>query len=224
VITLRRVGGELVQVGRVDGLGKGERIYSVRFIGDTGYVVTFRQTDPLYTVDLRDPARPAVVGALKIPGYSAYLHPVADGRLLGLGRGPASNGRTGTQVSLFDVSALATAERIGLFTQADSYSAAEHDPHAFLYWQPAKLMVVPLHRQKNQQTGFLLLRVEDRSVHEAGFVEFTEHGAQPERALVVGDTLWMFSAAVAVATTLDGSKRHASLIIGDPIGAPPVRK
>ena len=73
-------------IGSVTGLGKGERIYAVRFMGEQGYVVTFRQIDPLYTLDLRDPTAPKVVGELKIPGYSAYLHPVGEGRLLGIGR------------------------------------------------------------------------------------------------------------------------------------------
>ena len=80
VHVLAERGGRLTEIGKVGGLGKGERIYSVRFIGPTGYVVTFRQIDPLYVIDLRDPSRPAVTGELKITGYSAYLHPTADGR------------------------------------------------------------------------------------------------------------------------------------------------
>ena len=79
ITVLTRKGDELTQVGRVAGLGVGERIYAVRFMGDTGYVVTFRQTDPLYTVDLSNPAAPKVTGELKITGYSAYLHPAGDG-------------------------------------------------------------------------------------------------------------------------------------------------
>ena len=76
----------LVRVGRLGGLGRGERIYSVRFAGAVGYMVTFRQVDPLYTLDLSDPAAPAVHGELKIPGYSDYLHPIDSGTLLGVGR------------------------------------------------------------------------------------------------------------------------------------------
>ena len=77
----------------------------MRFIGDRGYVVTFRQTDPLYTLDLADPARPRVTGELKILGYSAYLHPVGEHELLGVGQDATPEGiRLGTQVSLFDVS------------------------------------------------------------------------------------------------------------------------
>ena len=72
--------------GAIGGLGKGERVYAVRFVGDTGYVVTFRQVDPLYTVDLANPARPRVLGELKIPGYSAYLHPIGEDLLLGVGQ------------------------------------------------------------------------------------------------------------------------------------------
>src|SRR5215472_14152412 len=79
---LQQRGDGLIEVGRLEGLGKGERVYSVRFVGPTGYVVTFRQTDPLYVVDIRDPANPAAVGELKLTGYSAYLHPAGDGRLI----------------------------------------------------------------------------------------------------------------------------------------------
>ena len=105
--TLRQRDGALVQAGRIGGLGKGERVYAVRFVGDIGYVVTFRQIDPLYTIDLSVPERPRVLGELKIPGYSAYLHPVGEDLLLGVGQDATEEGRpTGTQLSLFDVSDL----------------------------------------------------------------------------------------------------------------------
>ena len=68
------------------GLGRGERVYAVRIIGDTGYVVTFRQIDPLYTLDLHDPAQPQLLGELELPGYSSYLHPISDDLLLGIGQ------------------------------------------------------------------------------------------------------------------------------------------
>jgi uncharacterized secreted protein with C-terminal beta-propeller domain len=85
VSVLRQVGDELQQIGQVGELGKTEEIQGVRFIGTAGYVVTFRQTDPLYAIDLSDPTKPVTVGELKIPGYSAYLHPVGEGLLLGVG-------------------------------------------------------------------------------------------------------------------------------------------
>ena len=94
-------------VGRVGGLGRGERVYAVRFVDDVGYVVTFRQVDPLYTLDLSNAERPRVLGELKIAGYSSYLHPIGDDLLLGIGQDATEQGRTlGTQLSLFDVSDL----------------------------------------------------------------------------------------------------------------------
>ncbi|MGE0796572.1 MAG: beta-propeller domain-containing protein, partial [Acidimicrobiia bacterium] len=83
VTVLTDDGETLRQVGQVGGLGRDEQIYAVRFLGDKGYVVTFRRTDPLYVLDLSDPASPRVTGELKIPGYSAYLHPLEGDLLIG---------------------------------------------------------------------------------------------------------------------------------------------
>ena len=91
---LGQQGSSLVTLGRVGGLGRGERIRAVRFVGDTAYVVTFRQIDPLYTVDLSDPAAPKVLGQLELLGFSAYLHPLGNGLLLGVGQDATAQGRT----------------------------------------------------------------------------------------------------------------------------------
>src|SRR6056297_2390304 len=117
VYVLRPNGDELQQISSIGGLGKGEQIYAVRFLGDVGYVVTFRQIDPLYVLDLSDPAAPVLDGELKIPGYSAYLHPVGEGLLLGVGQDATDEDRTtGTQLSLFDVSDHAGAARSGCWS------------------------------------------------------------------------------------------------------------
>ena len=104
--------GRLVQVGAVGGLGEGERIYAVRFMGDTGFVVTFRQIDPLYTLDLSDPRAPRVVGELKVPGLLGL--PAPGRRRAAARRGPGRDGggprAPGVQLSLFDVSDLAQAD------------------------------------------------------------------------------------------------------------------
>ncbi|MFQ5554578.1 MAG: beta-propeller domain-containing protein [Acidimicrobiia bacterium] len=137
--------GVLETIGSVDGLGRGEQIFSVRFLGDVGYVVTFRQTDPLYTIDLSDPADPRVAGEVKILGYSAYLHPVDDGLLLGIGQDATEQGRTlGTQVSLFDVSDLASPHRIDQLTLGEGNSSVEYDHRAFLHWPQTGLAVLPV--------------------------------------------------------------------------------
>ena len=96
---------DMVIVGMIEGLAKGETIKSVRFMGDTGYVVTFEQTDPLFVIDLKNPEKPEVLGELKIPGFSNYLHPVTENYLLGIGVNGDDNGaKNGMKVSLFDVS------------------------------------------------------------------------------------------------------------------------
>jgi uncharacterized secreted protein with C-terminal beta-propeller domain len=148
IVTVLELGDdELVQVGQVTGLGLTETIYAVRFMGDVGYVVTFRQTDPLYTLDLRDPTDPQVTGELKIMGYSAYLHPMGDDLLLGVGQDADERGRTkGMQLSLFDVSDPAAPAVLDQIDLVDSYSDVEYDHHAFLHWPATGLTAVPFER------------------------------------------------------------------------------
>jgi hypothetical protein len=144
VYVLRPNGTDLAQISSVSGLGKGEQIHSVRFIDDVGYVVTFRQTDPLYVIDLSDPANPTLQGELKIPGYSAYLHPVGDGLLLGVGQDATLEGRTtGTQLSLFDVSDPTNPQLISSLP-IGGHSDVEWDHKAFLFWEPDGTIVIPV--------------------------------------------------------------------------------
>jgi len=147
VTALRLDGDRLVEVGRVEGLGPNEEIKAVRMAGDRGYVVTFRKTDPLFVLDLADPARPKVAGELKVPGFSEYLHPLPDGRLLGVGQdADESTGRTrGLQVSLFDVSDPTAPKRLDTWkAPAGSHSPVETDHKAFLYWAPTGNVVLPV--------------------------------------------------------------------------------
>lgn len=145
VVTMRRDGEALREIGRAGGLGKGERIYAVRFEGDTAYVVTFRQTDPFYTLDLADPTAPKVLGELKITGYSGYLHPIDGDLVIGVGQEASSQGRVqGTKVSLFDVQDLANPVELAKWTLPGSSSGAEWDHHAFLWWPATKTLVLPV--------------------------------------------------------------------------------
>ena len=214
--------------GHVTGLGRTERIYSVRFMGPVGYVVTFRQTDPLYTVDLSDPAQPRVRGSVALTGFSAYLHPASDTRLIGIGRQADAMGHVGgTQVSLFDVSDLAAPTRLATFALTAAISSAEFDPHAFLYWPGSRVMVVPLQATgmapgvpvppdgaaqspDAPQSGALVLRIDDSGITETGFVtqpDTTSTTGYPgyspiERSLIIGQTLWTISTAGARASDL----------------------
>jgi len=149
VTILQPVGGALVPVGQVSGLGQGEKIYGVRFLGSLGYVVTFRQTDPLYVLDLSDPHHPALRGQLQLPGYSSYLHPLGGGLLLGLGRDVDGNYRTtGVQLSLFDVSDPAHPVLRSRIHLDNAWTSADTDHHQFLYWGPRHLAVVPLQQSQ----------------------------------------------------------------------------
>ncbi|MDX6718673.1 MAG: hypothetical protein QOJ63_927 [Solirubrobacteraceae bacterium] len=216
VTVLAERGTTLAPLGRVGGLGRGERIYAVRFVGDKGYVVTFRQVDPLYTLDLSDKADPKVAGELKLLGYSAYLHPVSDDLLLGVGQDAgAEGGRLGTQLSLFDVSDLhKPVRRAQAALGASSSTTAEFDPHAFLFWKPAGLAVIPLSaygRADGQPTfeGAIGFRVGPASLGEAGRIVHPDQGAQRgfappiARSLVIDDTLYTLSYAGLQASRLD---------------------
>jgi hypothetical protein len=182
---LQQQGEALIEVGRLEGLGKGEQVHSVRFVGPTGYVVTFRQTDPLYVVDLRDPANPAAVGELKLTGYSAYLHPAGDGRLIGVGQEATARGRVlGTQVSLFDVRDPSKPDLLARYQLNGGHSETEVDPHAFLYWPKTGLVLIPVTPSWN---GALALTIDGATIRELGRVG---PGRQIRRSLVIGDTLW----------------------------------
>ena len=182
---LKQEGDALSEIGLLEGLGKGERVYSVRFTGPTAYVVTFRQTDPLYVVDISDPSNPAAVGELQLTGYSAYLHPVGNGRLIGVGQEANVRGRVlGTQVSLFDVSDASRPNLIGRYQLNGGRSEAEADPHAFLFWPRTGLVLIPVTPSTN---GALALTIDGSGIRELGRVG---PGRQIRRSLVIGDTVW----------------------------------
>jgi uncharacterized secreted protein with C-terminal beta-propeller domain len=201
VTTLGERAGALVPLGRVGGLGKGERVYAVRFIGDVGYVVTFRQVDPLYTLDLSQPARPVVRGELKIRGYSAYLHPVGDDLLLGIGQDATDEGRlVGAQASLFDVSDLRSPKRLDALSLGKGWSEAEQTHHAFLWWPKTRLAVLPLQSfGESPFAGALGLRVQRAGgISVAGRVTHPTDlapggGVAIRRSVVVGDVLYTVS-------------------------------
>lgn len=207
----------LTQVGQVGGLGRTERIFAVRFIGPVGYVVTFRQVDPLYTIDLSDPTDPRVVGELKITGYSAYLHPVGPDRLIGVGQEASEQGRQlGTQVSLFDVSDPAAPKRLAQYHVPGGQSAVEFSHHAFLYWEPARLAVVPFTRYDAGRPAAraVALRTGPARLDEVGQVSHAAHDTgrrdpSIQRSLVVGDRLYTVSGLGIMASALDSLAERA---------------
>ena len=138
VLTLAERDGRLVETGRVDRLGVDEEIKSVRWFDDLAIVVTFRQTDPLYAVDLTDTDAPRLLGELKIPGYSQYLHPISDTRLIGVGQraDPRTGAERGGQAALFDIADLRNPRRLDTVAYPrHSWMNAAEDPRQFT-WLP----------------------------------------------------------------------------------------
>jgi uncharacterized secreted protein with C-terminal beta-propeller domain len=124
-------------IGALTGLAPGERIYATRFQGDRAYMVTFVQVDPLFTIDLSRPTEPKAVGELKIPGYSAYLHPIGKDHVLGVGMaGDWDGGLSGIAISLFDVTDFADPQQQDQLTLECEGSSSEAlwDHHAILVY------------------------------------------------------------------------------------------
>jgi uncharacterized secreted protein with C-terminal beta-propeller domain len=144
VVVLAQDGTSLKQIGQTEDLAPGERIMSARFQGERGFVVTYRQVDPLFALDLKDPAAPKVTGALKVPGYSTYLHFTDETHLLGVGRDGAA-----LKISLFDVSDLTAPKEVqtlvmGGDANTSFWSEAEWDQKAFTYFPAKKLLALPI--------------------------------------------------------------------------------
>ncbi|MEM2941254.1 MAG: beta-propeller domain-containing protein [Thermoproteota archaeon] len=139
-------------VGRLEDLAPGEEIYSARFMGSRCYLVTFKKVDPLFTIDLSNPAEPKVLGKLKIPGYSDYLHPYDENHFIGIGKETveAEEGDfawyQGLKISLFDVSDVSSPREVGKIIIGDrgTDSPVLRDHHAFLFDRRRSLLVIPI--------------------------------------------------------------------------------
>lgn len=146
ICSLYVLDSDLKTVGQVENIAHNEQIKSVRYMGDTAYVVTFRNTDPLFVIDLKDPTKPAVKGELKLPGYSAYMHPISDTMILGIGyNGDSQNADfTSLKVSIFDVSDMSNPKEISTLTYDNCCSYVVDDPKAFLYNKAENYIVLPV--------------------------------------------------------------------------------
>jgi uncharacterized secreted protein with C-terminal beta-propeller domain len=131
ITVLHQDGDTLTPIGTVRGIGPREQIKSVRWFDDLAVVVTFRQVDPLYTVDLTDPAAPKVLGELKIPGFSSYLHPLGNDLLLGLGT--SGQGGAGGQIATFDLADLTKPKQLDVLRIPEAELVASYDPHGFTF-------------------------------------------------------------------------------------------
>jgi uncharacterized secreted protein with C-terminal beta-propeller domain len=238
---LEAVDGRLVTVGDVPGLAPGERLHSVRFMGDQAFVVTFgpidgNWIDPLWTIDVSDPTEPRVIGELEIPGFSDYLHWAGANHLVGLGRdADIETGRSlAPQISLFDVSDFESPQLSGRVTFGDadwSWSEAFADHHAISYFPETGVLAIPMttiEARPLARNGQRMLFQEER--HDLWVFQINanssdeepiqvlgqiEHDSPVRRSLRIGATLYSVSHdEIQVHPLLDPATRLARLALG----------
>jgi len=159
VYVLGENAGRLDVVGQIEDIGVEETIQSARFLGDRGYVVTFRQIDPLFTLDLSDPTAPRVVGELKVPGYSTFITPMDADHVLtvGVDVDESGIGSNGVQLSIFDVSDFANPVQAHKVVIGDwsTYSEATWNPKAFTYFAEQDLLALPIDQYDWSSDGWI---------------------------------------------------------------------
>jgi uncharacterized secreted protein with C-terminal beta-propeller domain len=188
---------------KLEGLAEDESIYSTRFIADKLYMVTFKQIDPFFVIDLSDPTKLKELGQLKIPGFSKYLHPYDETTIIGIGKDATETGRTkGLKISLFDVSDFSDPKEIASYISDERYSdsTALYEHKAFLFSKEKNLLVIPGYNYNYQQTsenynGALVFDIRKDSITLRGLIDHSqgsERYYQPsvERSLYIEDLLY----------------------------------
>jgi inhibitor of cysteine peptidase len=211
-------------VGSIEGIARDERIYATRFMADKLYMVTFREVDPFFVIDLADARNPTVLGELKIPGFSSYLHPYGDDFIIGVGRDGDDSGMLGgVKLSLFDVSDFANPREVDsvVIGVSGSDSPVLHDHKAFLFSESKNLLVLPvteridrdLYMSRLTWHGAYAFSVSPDGFEQIGKVRHDEttdywgwwHTASVLRSLYIDDALYTVSArSVKVNDLADG--------------------
>jgi uncharacterized secreted protein with C-terminal beta-propeller domain len=196
--------GTLVEKGRIEGLGQGEKIYSMRFDRNRGYMVTFRQTDPLFTFDLSDPQNPKKAGEIKVNGFATYIHLVGQDntRLLTVGRSADATGRvTGNKLQLFDVTDLAAPTLLGESDLGAGWSEALYEHHAFLYYEPLGILAIPYYSYGSAaalySSGLRVFSVNDSGISLKGTVQapavssgYGTYADTVDRSVIIGTDIY----------------------------------
>lgn len=209
------------QVGSIEGLAKGERIYSARFMGDKAYMVTFKETDPLFVMDVSNPTSPKVLGELKIPGFSNYLHPLDENHLIGFGYDTFSrdvgNGQTaimtgGMKVSLFDVSDFTNPleKDVEIIGGQGTFSPLQYDHKALFQHRKNNLFGFPITVYQEGKDGYgefaglgavVYEITAEKGIQEVGNLIKDKNPQRPyeeweksiQRMIYVGDVLYTIS-------------------------------
>ena len=198
---------KLEEVGKIENLAKDEKIYSVRFIGKMGYIVTFKEIDPLFVIDLSDPTNPVIKGELKIPGYSSYLHPYDETHLIGIGYNTKDNGYGGItnptmKMSMFDVSDLENPIEMFNVDIGTNYANSDvtYNHKVLFYKKSENLIGFPItYREENyrdDKNGFIIFKIDmENNVFEKHGEILTEifYQTNVKRIIYIEDVLYTLS-------------------------------
>lgn len=207
---------DLKEIGKIENMANGEKIYSVRFIGKVGYIVTFKQIDPLFVIDLSDPTNPEVKGELKIPGYSSYMHPYDETHIIGIGYNTKTNSNGGVttttlKMSMFDVSDLENPKEMFNVSIGDysSYSNVLYNHKQLFYNKQRNLIGFPVtlreYDYRNDKDAFIVFEID----LENGFKKHGEilqkinYLNNIDRAIYIDNTLYTLSEKQIIAYDLN---------------------
>ncbi|MBU0952930.1 MAG: beta-propeller domain-containing protein [Nanoarchaeota archaeon] len=236
------------QLGALDGLAPTEQIYSVRFLGDRAYMVTFKTIDPLFVFDVADPANPKLLGQLKIPGYSGYLHPYDETHLIGVGKEAIDKGNfalfQGVKLALFDVGDVANPKELSSIEIGERGTSTPvlYDHKAFLFDKEKNLLALPIELYENAggpsgygeftyqglyvyrltlENGFELLGTISHSDFVKGALSPWEHADRfVERSISIGNVLYSISPTMIKANQLFELEEAGGISFGEPNSYP----
>ena len=206
---------KMKEVGSITGLAEGEQVYSARLLGDTGYFVTYEQTDPLFSVDLSDPKNPKIIGKLKIPGFSEYLHFYGENLLLGIGMDVDEDGFTtnGVKLSMFDISDGSDVKEIQKYTLENVYSAAVMYDYKAVLIDPEK-NVIGFAADGNNSENYYVFSYNDTNGFECLMNETVNgNGYQSARGVYVDNTLYVVKGNIIEAYDMADYQKTDDLIL-----------
>ena len=200
---------KLKLTGKITNLAKDERVYSARFLGDTGYFVTYKETDPLFSVDLSNPKNPKILGRLKIPGFSNYLHFYGEDKLLGIGMNVDKKGDVtdGVKLSMFDISDKKNVKEEHKYTLKDVYSTdVEWDYKAALIDVEKNIIGFPAGGE-NRQMYYLFSYTEEKGFQSNMKEKIYGSDALSTRGIYIKDRLYVIHGNVLKAYSLKTYKK-----------------
>lgn len=231
---------ELKVIGKIEGLAKGEKIYSVRFMGNRAYMVTFVETDPLFVIDLSKPEKPTVLGELKIPGYSKYLHPYDENHVIGFGENTKVNEyggvvTDGMKMALFDVSNPTKPKELFSTNIGDkgTYSEILNNHKALLFSKEKNIIAFPIYISESNEdrlsktrfqgaivygldleNGFNVKGTISHQKNDEGYMRY-DYMKEIERIIYINDSLYTLSKGLIKSTNMNTMQEEGSLEISE---------